>query len=106
MQLSASAPGKLILLGEYAVLAGAPALVMAVDRRARVTITSVRGNSFSVVSPTLNAGAASFELTADGRLNWYETDEAIRSVYSLFDSVLTSLIGASLIEPTKLAAHA
>ncbi len=30
----ATAPGKLILTGEYAVLAGAPALVVAVDRRA------------------------------------------------------------------------
>ncbi|MDB4957566.1 MAG: phosphomevalonate kinase [Myxococcales bacterium] len=30
----ASAPGKLILTGEYAVLEGAPALVIAVDRRA------------------------------------------------------------------------
>ncbi|PKL95245.1 MAG: ATP-binding protein, partial [Gammaproteobacteria bacterium HGW-Gammaproteobacteria-8] len=29
----ADAPGKLLLLGEYAVLDGAPALVMAIDRR-------------------------------------------------------------------------
>jgi phosphomevalonate kinase len=33
---TASAPGKLVLCGEYAVLDGAPALVMAVDRRAVV----------------------------------------------------------------------
>ena len=30
----ATAPGKLILTGEYAVLDGAPALVVAMDRRA------------------------------------------------------------------------
>ena len=36
----ASAPGKLIILGEYAVLANAPALVMAVDRRCRAEIRS------------------------------------------------------------------
>ena len=35
----ASAPGKLVLSGEYAVLAGAPALVLAVDRRVRCTLT-------------------------------------------------------------------
>lgn len=33
MSLVATAPGKLILTGEYAVLDGAPALVIAVDRR-------------------------------------------------------------------------
>ena len=32
MQIVARAPGKLVVLGEYAVLDGAPALVIAVDR--------------------------------------------------------------------------
>jgi phosphomevalonate kinase len=36
--LAASAPGKLFLVGEYAVLRGAPALVAAVDRRAEVRL--------------------------------------------------------------------
>ncbi|MFW2389927.1 MAG: mevalonate kinase [Polyangiales bacterium] len=35
----ASAPGKALLCGEYAVLDGAPALIAAVDRRVRVTWT-------------------------------------------------------------------
>ncbi len=35
-----SAPGKIVVWGEYAVLAGAPAAVMAVDRRATVTLTA------------------------------------------------------------------
>ncbi len=39
MQLKASAPGSLILLGEYAVLYGKPALVCAVDKRITVTLT-------------------------------------------------------------------
>ncbi len=38
-----SAPGKLFLLGEYAVLEGAPALLIAVDRRAVVTATTSAG---------------------------------------------------------------
>ncbi|MFO7287524.1 MAG: hypothetical protein C0P79_011770 [Gammaproteobacteria bacterium] len=36
--VTARAPGKAVVLGEYAVLHGAPALVVAVDRRATVTI--------------------------------------------------------------------
>ncbi len=36
--IEASAPGKLIVIGEYAVLEGAPALVLALDRRVRVRV--------------------------------------------------------------------
>lgn len=39
MQLKAEAPGSLMLLGEYAVLHGKPALVCAVDKRISVTLT-------------------------------------------------------------------
>ncbi len=37
--IKASAPGKLVVSGEYAVLAGAPALVAAVDRRVSCVVT-------------------------------------------------------------------
>lgn len=42
MRLTASAPGKLLLAGEYAVLSGQPALVMAADRRVRVTLADAQ----------------------------------------------------------------
>lgn len=38
MRVLASAPAKLVLLGEYAVLEGAPALVAAIDRRLHVEL--------------------------------------------------------------------
>jgi len=38
MRVFASAPGKLVWLGEYAVLEGGPAVVMAVNRRARARL--------------------------------------------------------------------
>ena len=38
MTVVASAPGKIVLSGEYAVLDGGPAISMAVDRRAVVTM--------------------------------------------------------------------
>jgi phosphomevalonate kinase len=48
MAITARAPGKLVILGEYAVLSGAPALVMAVDRyvKARIEPSADRRTHF------------------------------------------------------------
>lgn len=70
MRVTASAPGKLVLLGEYAVLEGAPALVMAVDRRARVTLADVDGNCSEIVSPTLGLHARL--RLRDGNATWID----------------------------------
>lgn len=56
-RIVASAPGKLVLLGEYAVLEGAAALVLAVDRRASVTLVPDGHDSWEIVSPTLELQA-------------------------------------------------
>ena len=61
--IQVSAPGKMILLGEYAVLEGAPALVCAVNRRAYVGILPATGNEFTVHSPSLKTGWQPFILT-------------------------------------------
>jgi len=52
-KIAADAPGKLLLLGEYAVLAGAPALVMAIDRRVRVLLEPVRDGEAMLHAPQL-----------------------------------------------------
>ncbi|MGH8146174.1 MAG: mevalonate kinase family protein [Rhodanobacteraceae bacterium] len=70
-RIETSAPGKLVLLGEYAVLEGAPALVLAVDRRARITLTPVAGNAWQIVSPTLDL-EASLHLRDTG-IAWTDT---------------------------------
>jgi phosphomevalonate kinase len=44
MTVSASAPGKVVLLGEYVVLDGGSALVMAVDRRCRAELSQASGD--------------------------------------------------------------
>jgi phosphomevalonate kinase len=46
-----SAPGKVIVSGEYAVLDGAPAICMAVDRRAHVSISASDDDAHSVIAP-------------------------------------------------------
>ncbi len=60
MRLTATAPGKLFLLGEYAVLEGSPALVAAVSARARVTITSRARPGWSLLSRQAAAAHAEF----------------------------------------------
>jgi phosphomevalonate kinase len=70
MRVTASAPGKLVLLGEYAVLEGAPALVMAVDRRARATLAEVDGDCWEIVSPTLGLHARL--RLRDGNASWID----------------------------------
>ena len=48
--IRASAPGKLVLLGEYIVLDGAPALVMACDRRSDVALARLAGEQCRVTT--------------------------------------------------------
>lgn len=63
--ISASAPGKVILWGEYAVLTGAPALVMAVDRRATCRVEPLQGSEKrSDEHP--DKGAATWRFTTHG----------------------------------------
>ncbi|UCF65710.1 MAG: hypothetical protein JSW33_07715 [bacterium] len=68
MNCQVTTPGKLILIGEYAVLEGAPALVMAVNRYARVSLIPRRGSHFTVHSTTLDTGKVSFRVTSRRKL--------------------------------------
>lgn len=70
MRVTTSAPGKVVLLGEYAVLAGAPALVAAVDRRARVTLTTTAGDGYTIDAPSLGIVGAEARLSAAGQVEW------------------------------------
>ncbi len=56
---SASAPGKIVLAGEYAVLWDAPAVCMAIDRRARAAVRQSADGKCHVTSPGF-AGADRF----------------------------------------------
>ncbi len=57
----ASAPGKLVLVGEYAVVYGAAALVAAVPRRAVVTLTPGTGSAWQVSTPGFRSQMCHFE---------------------------------------------
>src|SRR5699024_3592994 len=61
-----SAPGKLFLIGEYAVLDGAPALLTAVDRRVQVTTLPATNSRWSITAPDI--GIDTLQLGPDGTL--------------------------------------
>jgi phosphomevalonate kinase len=72
ISVEASAPGKAVLCGEYAVLDGAPAISMAIDRRARVTIEETNSQFHSVAAPGLHEGVVAFRANGDGSIEWLE----------------------------------
>lgn len=82
--VTASAPGKLFLLGEYAVLHGAPALLTAVDRRVRVTVHTSGHGAWLVNAPALDI--VNCVLEDDGTLP-AELDPQTRDRLRVFDAV-------------------
>ena len=82
MRITASAPGKFVLSGEYAVLDGAPAVCVAVDRRARVSIEPYDSDHCVVHAPGFSTETGQFIVDPDG-LNWLAGGED----YELFEAV-------------------
>ena len=82
-----SAPGKLFLLGEYAVLEGAPALLSAVDRRVSVTID--QSSSWQISAP--NLGIDTLTLGEDGRLP-AGLDTRTRRQLRIYDAVREAVL--------------
>lgn len=92
MQITARAPGKIVLLGEYAVLEGAPALVMAVDRYAKITLATHNESYSQVESPNWGNGPARFTLEQQ-QMIWQ--DSATADSYSLISHIITALLKAT-----------
>jgi len=61
-RLEVFAPGKLLLIGEYAVLDGAPALVLAVDRRVGLSITPSATEHGCLNAPQLGIEGARIQI--------------------------------------------
>jgi len=73
VRLQARAPGKLVALGEYAVLEGAPALVLAIDRYAVATLESSRDGECHLRTRMAQQGDRSFRLGASSGVALVDT---------------------------------
>ncbi|MEO5813492.1 MAG: hypothetical protein ABIU96_00555 [Rhodanobacter sp.] len=93
MDVVASAPGKLVLTGEYAVLEGAPAIVLALDRRARVVLRDNAGTGYVIDAPDLGFHDVSGHLDDQQHFCW--------SGVSGFDAKRLALV-ASVLESATL----
>ena len=90
MKIQASAPGKLVLLGEYALLEGAPALVASVNRRVTVEmVNGIRGRDNAVDITHLKTGpipfrTESFALGSDK--DWKHQADQVRAITAVLRS--------------------
>ncbi len=87
--ITATAPGKTVLSGEYAVLQNAPAIATAIDRRVRVTVSESPGEYHSISAPGYLEGNWSFRLSEEGKLVWRERSPG-PSAFSLVEQVWKS----------------
>ncbi len=106
--IAASAPGKIVLSGEYAVLEGAPAICSAVERRARAAITQSPGERHRVVAPGYSSVDGRFTAT-QGQMRWQQGGEEyplVNAVWRILqpdiDTALTLMLDTSEFrEPTS-----
>jgi mevalonate kinase len=98
--ITVSAPGKLFLIGEYAVLEGAPALLTAVDTRAKVGVAP--DTRWRICAPAL--GINDLELDACGELP-STLDATTRAKLSVFDAVRAVVAQHLGQPPVPLAVH-
>jgi phosphomevalonate kinase len=83
---TASAPGKVVLSGEYAVLVGAPAVCMAIDRRAHVTIAASDGEHH-VVSRVGKSNEPCRFKSSDGIIEWIDDGDDFALLEDVWETV-------------------
>lgn len=79
--LTARAPGKLLVFGEYAVLDGAPALVQAIDRQAQVRLRWHDAAMHQVRALPIAPEPSRFRFDPNGRVHWQSSEGAPALAY-------------------------
>lgn len=83
-RVMATAPGKAVLSGEYAVLHGAPAICMAVDRRAIARVSNVETAWNSVTAPGYSTSEGRF-VCHGSKLEWLQGQDDFGLVDAAFE---------------------
>jgi phosphomevalonate kinase len=96
----ARAPGKLVALGEYAVLEGAPALVLAIDRYAVATLEPSPDAECHLRTRMAEQGDRSFSVSASSGVSLVDTVIASAPAARPWNGVLDS--SAFFVGDTKL----
>ncbi len=89
-ELRASAPGKLVLAGEYAVIDGASALSTAVNCRATAVMTELRA-AHCELHIVNNGVTLQFDCAQNGALHWHDESGAAGSILAAVVGTLTDL---------------
>ncbi len=76
----ASAPGKIVLCGEYAVLDGAPAICMAINKRARAEVAIGHADMQTIRTSGYIEGEWKFVTRADGSFEWLGDEPPVGSL--------------------------
>ena len=79
VKIHVRAPGKLILLGEYAVLEGAKAVVAAVDARSSISLCLTSKSSSLLHAPQIGFEHVPFQWSGSGMVWSDGIDEAVKS---------------------------
>jgi phosphomevalonate kinase len=100
VRIQARAPGKLVALGEYAVLEGAPALVLAIDRYAVATLEPSRDGACHLRTRMAEQRDHSFPLGVSSGVGLVDTVTAQAPAGGAWSAVLDS--SAFFVGATKL----
>ena len=92
--IETDAPGKLVLIGEYAVLEGAPAIAVAVDTRARVSLRLRDGDECTLLIGNDKSRFA-FHWTPSGAIDW--TDPEVGDRGTLLEATVATLAESGLM---------
>ncbi len=85
-----SAPGKVVLCGEYVVLGGAQALSFAVNRRATVQIVSTSGPHSQLVCRGFVDGTYAFNFDKGNGFRWHVDKDKLPD-FHLFETIWSTL---------------